>query len=274
MDSVENPLRGRPASSRSVMLRYGCAVVSIALVTWVRLLLDPMLGNGAPFATLFFAILLTAWYGGLWPAIAALVLGVVSADYFLIEPRGSFGFYGAAEYVELALYLIAGTGIAVLGGLMQSTAVRNTRTLRQTREALAPQSDERLRLALRSSGVRGLELGHPCRINVEADENCAVLFGLSAGQFPKTVEGFSELVHPDDRERVQQGVGASVERGAEYRTEFRVVWPDGNIRFLAARGKVYRAADGQPLPVHRSHLGRDGTPGSGGEPSAPPPKCS
>ncbi len=54
-------------------------------------------------------------------------------------------------------------------------------------------------------------------------------------------------MHPDDRERVQQEVAASVEHGAEYNTEFRVVWPDGTVRSLATRGKVYYGEAGQPL---------------------------
>ncbi len=37
-----------------------------------------------------------------------------------------------------------------------------------------------------------------------------------------------------------------VEHGAEYNTEFRVVWPDGAVRTLAARGKVYYDEAGQP----------------------------
>src|SRR5580700_6706518 len=185
MDTGENFVRVRPAPSRSVMLRYGCAVVSIALATWVRVLLDPLLGDAAPFATLFFAVLLTAWYGGSWPAMVAVILGVFSADYFLVAPRGTLGFDGAAQYVELALYLGVGTGIALLGGLMQSTAARNIWTLRQTQEALA-QSDERLRLTLRSSGV-GVWSWDIAPNIVEADENNAVLFGIPITQFPHTV---------------------------------------------------------------------------------------
>ncbi len=69
MEKSENPKRESLELPRSWMLRYGCAVVSIALATWVRLLLDPVLGNDLPFATLLFAVLLTAWYGGVRPAL-------------------------------------------------------------------------------------------------------------------------------------------------------------------------------------------------------------
>lgn len=75
MDNPKNPPRESPELSRSFMLRYGCAVVSIALATWVRVLLAPALGGRSPFSTLLFAVLLTAWYGGFRPALVAAIQG-------------------------------------------------------------------------------------------------------------------------------------------------------------------------------------------------------
>jgi PAS domain S-box-containing protein len=111
-------------------------------------------------------------------------------------------------------------------------------------EALA-RSEERLSLTLHSSGIGAWSWDNAPNI-VEADENCSVLFGLPVGQFPQTVEGLAALVHPDDRNRVQQELAASVEDGAEYNTEFRVVPPEGAVRAVAARGKVYYGEAGRP----------------------------
>jgi PAS domain S-box-containing protein len=230
--------------SRPFMLRYGCAVAGIALATWVRVLLDPVLGDQSPFPTLLFAVLLTAWYGGVRPALVAVILGVFSADYFLVLPRGSFLHKSTVQYVDLVLYLGVSVGIAVLGGVMQAAPLAGIRKLQQAREALA-QSEERLRLTLRSSGIAVWSREIAANI-IEADENCSVLFGLPPGQFPKGVEGFAALLHPDDRGRVQQEIAASVEHGAEYNTEFRVVWPEGAVRSLAVRGKVYYRSTGLP----------------------------
>jgi len=105
------------------------------------------------------------------------------------------------------------------------------------RESLA-EAEERLRLTLRSSGV-SVWNWNIAPNTVEADDSSAILFGLPIGQFPKTVEGFAALVHSDDRERVQREVAASIEQGAEFNTEFRIVWPNGAVRSIAARGKVY-----------------------------------
>lgn len=149
--SSDSPSRASPELSQRFLLRYAFAVGSIALATWVRVLVDPVLGDQSPFPTLLFAVLLTAWYGGVRPALVAVLLGVLSADYFLLLPRGSFWIKGAAQYVDLALFIGVSVGVAVLGGVMHDAPLGTIRKLQQAREALA-QSEERLRLTLRSSG--------------------------------------------------------------------------------------------------------------------------
>jgi PAS domain S-box-containing protein len=119
------------------------------------------------------------------------------------------------------------------------------RELQEARDALA-QTEERLRLTLGSSGIAVWSWEIAPNI-VESDENCCVLFGLPLGQFPKTVEGFAAKVHPDDRDRVQRETATAIEQRTEYDTEFRVVWPDGTVRSVAARGKVYYGDDGRAL---------------------------
>jgi diguanylate cyclase (GGDEF)-like protein/PAS domain S-box-containing protein len=245
MENTDNPRRESPELWRSFMLSYGCAVVSIALATGVRLLLDPLLGDRSAFSVLLFAILLTAWYGGVRPAIVAAILGFFCADYFLIPPRGSFVIQGAQHWVELLLYLALSLGIAVLGGRMQTARIGLSGHLEQAQKALS-QTEERLSLTLRSSeiGVWSWDIAPNI---IKADEHCSVLFGLPIGQFPPTVEGFAALVHTDDREHVQQAIAASIERGAEYKTEFRVLWRDGTVRTLVARGKLDYDEAGRPL---------------------------
>ena len=229
----------REGGGRSFLLRYGCAAVSIALATGVRMLLDPVLGGQIPFATVLLAVLVTAWYGGLRPALVAVFLGFFSVYSSTFVPHG-----GLALYVSLILYLGVAGGIAVVGGVMHTAPIETIQTLRTAQASLA-QSEERLRIALHSSGMA------VCTWNiqpdfVEADESFSSLFGLAFDRMPKTVAGITALMHPGDREYVQQHLADAVERGAEYNTEFRVLWPDGSIRFLATRGKVSTAADGRP----------------------------
>jgi PAS domain S-box-containing protein len=172
-------------------------------------------------------------------------------------PMGSIGSVSHSVEVSSLSTLVISSATIVILGLTILTALVDRRFsanaterehLREgateAREALA-ETVERLRLTLQTTGI-GVWTWNIATDCIDTDQNCSVLFGLPIGEFPKGIEGFSELLHPDDRERVQQEVGAAVERGAEYDTEFRVVWPDGTVRFMAARGKVYCGPAGQP----------------------------
>jgi PAS domain S-box-containing protein len=244
MDSLQNPPQVSRKFFGPLVLRYGCAVASISLATWARLLLDPVLGNEAPYSILLFAVLVTASFGGVWPALLAVLLGSVSADYFVVEPRGSLGLTGADEYVTWALYWLVGIGIALLGGAMRTARLASAQKFLKARNELEL-SEERLRLALRASGAAVWDWEFASNV-ISGNENCSTMFGLPLGEFPKTIEEFAAFVHPDDRERVQREIGTSIEQVAEYKSAFRIVLPEGAVRFLISHGKVYCDVSGRP----------------------------
>ena len=122
-----------PTKLKHFLSDYGFAIASIALAIWVRLLLDPALGNQFPFATIFFAILLTAWYSGFYPSLLAVAVGALSANYFILPPRGSFALEGKDQQIGLALYGVTGLGIAILGGLMHTARCRTELSLEAER---------------------------------------------------------------------------------------------------------------------------------------------
>jgi PAS domain S-box-containing protein len=77
-------------------------------------------------------------------------------------------------------------------------------------------------------------------------ENLELLAGLAPGGFGGTRESFVQLVHPEDRGRVQQAVEKAVRTRSEYGVEFRMIWPNGTQRWLQARGRPYFNDAGQP----------------------------
>jgi PAS domain S-box-containing protein len=54
----------------------------------------------------------------------------------------------------------------------------------------------------------------------------------------------SNLIHPDDRERVYDALGAAVVTGSDYHCRYRVVAPSGEIHWWAAFGKTVRDREG------------------------------
>lgn len=57
------------------------------------------------------------------------------------------------------------------------------------------------------------------------------------------------MIHPDDRARYKEACGHTLETGAPHFCEFRIVDGGGQVRWIAARGKVVFGADGQPERV-------------------------
>ena len=108
------------------------------------------------------------------------------------------------------------------------------------------ESDERLNLALMSSGVGTWSWNVPDN-SLIWDDYIHPLYGLAPKTFPGRLEDALRLIHADDRDHVQEAITESLAHDAPYDTDYRVIWPDGTVRCLAARGKVYRDPAGWPL---------------------------
>jgi PAS domain S-box-containing protein len=75
------------------------------------------------------------------------------------------------------------------------------------------------------------------------------LFGFAPQDKPNA-ERFRSRIHPGDREAVRAVAAKALPLGADYETEYRVVLPDGAIRWLHSRGRVELGTDGKPCRVH------------------------
>src|SRR4029077_20334138 len=75
------------------------------------------------------------------------------------------------------------------------------------------------------------------------------LFGFAPQDKPNA-ERFRSRIHSEDREAVRAVAAKALPVGADYKTEYRVVLPDGAIRWLHSRGRVELGADGKPCRVH------------------------
>ncbi len=58
-------------------------------------------------------------------------------------------------------------------------------------------------------------------------------------------ESFFKVIHPDDRERVDQDVQQAIQSGEILHCDYRIVLPDGSIRWIVARGRRYRKSAGE-----------------------------
>ncbi|MBD2740234.1 PAS domain S-box protein [Coleofasciculus sp. FACHB-1120] len=75
-------------------------------------------------------------------------------------------------------------------------------------------------------------------IDTTGSDNLERLLGLVPGTFDGTQEAFLNCVHPEDRELVAGAIAASIENKTDHEIEFRIVCPDGGVRWIAGKGKV------------------------------------
>jgi len=126
----------QPARTPSALERYGYATVSAALATAARLLLERVLGYHHPYATFYVAVLWSAWYGGVGPALLAVGIGALAAVLLVLPPPFLDG-QGSGSLVGFEFYFIVSfTGVILLEA--QRRAQRNSeRNAAIARERLA-----------------------------------------------------------------------------------------------------------------------------------------
>lgn len=73
------------------------------------------------------------------------------------------------------------------------------------------------------------------------------MFGRAAKQFEATYPNFLKTIHPEDRDLVSRSVNDALEDRAAYAVEHRLVKPNGEIRWVFERGRVFRNYDGEPI---------------------------
>jgi PAS domain S-box-containing protein len=116
---------------------------------------------------------------------------------------------------------------------------------RKMAESELAESRARLRAALDAS-VTGTFRWDIATNVLDSDKNLDRLLGLASGASPKSLSEFFQMVHPDDRDRVVEACRHCAEQGADFEEEFRVVWPDGTVRWLFDKGKTVLGKDGRP----------------------------
>jgi two-component system, cell cycle sensor histidine kinase and response regulator CckA len=75
------------------------------------------------------------------------------------------------------------------------------------------------------------------------------IYGVDPRQFGGTIEGYLELVHPEDREMARRVISDALRSGEPFAFEHRVVRPDGSVRTAFGRGEVFRDESGRPVRI-------------------------
>ena len=78
-------------------------------------------------------------------------------------------------------------------------------------------------------------------------DGMAAIHGISPGAFSGQLEANFERVYPDDQERIRGALTDAIATGADHELEYRIVWPDGSVRWVQTRGRVNVGPDGRAV---------------------------
>jgi len=202
------------AAIRFGVMGAGLSVLLIATIATV----ETALGSG-PFAisTLFTnAVLLDAFFAVL--SVTGLTLASVVAE---------------REQVQLE----------------REQGVRDQGALEARLEAeqLVRASEERLRLAQQAARIGTFERNVRTGV-VTWSTDLEPMYGLPPGTFDGTTTAFFQnLIHPDDRAGVMELVDCALKTGNPTAGEWRVLWPDGSVHWIAGRWQVFMDESGEPF---------------------------
>ena len=118
-------------------------------------------------------------------------------------------------------------------------------TERKLAEEALRASEERLRLAQQAARIGTFDWNIRTGLNTWTPE-LEAMYGLPPGGFGGRQTAFENLVHPDDRAGVIKLVDAAMKSGQPTTGEWRVVWTDGSVHWIAGRWQVFMDASGEP----------------------------
>ena len=94
--------------------RYGIAIFAAIAALLLRQLLAPVLGTQNAYHTAWAAVAISAWYCGVGPSIAVILLDLVGIWYLFLQPIGSFklanaraDIFGMLGFIVFSVFIVA-----------------------------------------------------------------------------------------------------------------------------------------------------------------------
>ena len=180
----------------------------------------------------------------LWAAIRYRLRGATSANAIvaLVAIWGvahGHGPFAEESELESALYVQLFLSFMALPLLFLAALTEERRETEQTLR----EREERISLASETARL-GLWTIDFERGESWMNDKGRELFGFAPDE-PLSREVFLSCVHPDDRERVDQVIGRARSQSQSFEMEYRLLRPDGEVRWLMSRGRYLRNERGE-----------------------------
>jgi len=236
---------------------YTIAVLSVAAALTISRW-PPLHLQDAPVSLFLCAVILSAWFGGVWPGLLATALSALTFYYFFLPPIHSLG-AKPDEIPRLLVFMVSALFVGLLSVAQRGAteSLRRARDdlkltvqeLQKTNEALQAESRERKSAEeslRRSEGylAEAQRLSHtgswasiPAMGEIRyLSEECYRVLGFDPQGGQPRYEAFFERIHPDDQTKVREAVEIAGREKTEFELDYRIVHPGGGIRDIHVVG--------------------------------------
>jgi K+-sensing histidine kinase KdpD len=174
-----------------------------------------------------FAVAATVWYAGTGPGVLAIVLAVLSLNYFILPPFFSFSPISNADLVYLAIFTVCALAV----GWVSAVRRRAEQELRQAHDELDAKVAERTANLQRSEGylaeAQRLSRTGSWAWNVATREithwsqETYRLYGFDPEGGLPPFEALLQRVHPEDRGRLVEDLERAIREKGNHEMAFR-----------------------------------------------------
>jgi PAS domain S-box-containing protein len=203
------------------------AVASSVAILVARVGLNEALAEQARLLPFVLAVLVSAWYGGLWPGLLATVVCSLLGIYYVVPPENSFQITYLSDALNAITFVIIGIMVSLLCDALHRAKRREAEKQFRT---LADSIAQLVWIAHTD--------GHRSWFNQRWYEY--------SGATPEQLEGdgWQAFLDPAERDRVMQNWHAAVAKGELFEAMYCLRRKDGQMRCHLARAVPYRDEGG------------------------------
>ena len=224
---------------------YLVAVAAVALALVVRNWLTPYMSTTMIAPTFLLAITVSAWVGGMGPAVLATAISVPTLWYVFLRDLSRLAEgTRTGDLLGLALFATVALSIAGIASALRITQARSARLRADIRAGAAALDESELRFREAADEA-------PAMIWMSGPDGQRNFFNRTwldhAGRTlaQESGEGWTERVHSHDLPHAQTTIEDALKRRQSFRTEYRLRGGDGNYRRIVDRGRPRIDRDGR-----------------------------
>jgi PAS domain S-box-containing protein len=230
---------------------YIVAVAVTMLALLLMISLNPWLKIfETPFLLFFGAITVSAWYGGRGPGLVSTLLSALLINYVLFYPHYQISL-DLINNMRMLLFVIQGYAISYFCGALRTAQKRALVSLQQLQESgeSLRESEERYHQLAENLVETVFWISDPKKGKlIYVSPSYERIWGRSCEDLYANFMAWSEAIHPDDREQVRTIYLEQALSGG-YDREYRIIRPDGSLRWIRDRGFPIPNESGEPYRV-------------------------